>query len=239
MFRTLHTVKGTSGFLGLDKLQALGHAGENLLSRLRAHELTFDSEIATALLGVVDAIRTILAAIEATEQEGNGDYTAVIQILERLTQGASGSGGLPRVAKPIVAEPPTPRPPEPLAATLITQSPTPKRIEARPPTTVAGPHTPRPTEPLAPTLIAQPPISKRTEPLAPTLIAQSPISKRTEPLAPTLIAQSPISKQTESPAGQSLPADSLAQPSRLPESPVTEPTGRLEGSGGRRHQCPS
>jgi two-component system, chemotaxis family, sensor kinase CheA len=194
VFRTLHTVKGTSGFLGLARLQALGHAGENLLSRLRARELTFNSEIATALLAVVDAIRTILTAIEATEQEGDGDYTAVIQTLERLTQGASGSGGLPRVAKPIVAEPPAP-----LAPTLITQSPIPKRIETRPPATVAGPPSPRPPEPLAPTLIAQSPISKRTEPLATTLIAQPHIPKRTEPLAPTLIAQSPISKQTESP----------------------------------------
>src|SRR5580704_2053147 len=81
VFRTLHTVKGTSGFLGLTRLQALGHAGENLLHRLRARELSFDSEIATALLGIVDAIRTILAAIEATEKEGDGDYTSLIQNL--------------------------------------------------------------------------------------------------------------------------------------------------------------
>ncbi|HEV3436909.1 MAG TPA: chemotaxis protein CheW [Gemmata sp.] len=190
VFRTLHTVKGTSGFLGLARLQALGHAGENLLSRLRARELTFDSEIATALLAVVDAIRTILTAIEATEQEGDGDYTAVIHTLERLTQGASGSGGLPRVAKPIVAELPTSRPPEPLAPTLITQSPIPKRIETRPPApaTVAGPSTPRPPEPLAPTLIAQSPISKQTE---------SPTPKSTETRATAIVAESPIMEPTE------------------------------------------
>src|ERR671910_3589751 len=60
VFRTLHTVKGTAGFLGLARLQSVGHAGENLLSRLRAGELTFDPEIATALLGVVDAVRKML-----------------------------------------------------------------------------------------------------------------------------------------------------------------------------------
>src|SRR5262245_28956708 len=61
VFRTLHTVKGTAGFLGLPKLQALSHAAENLLSRLRAGERTFNPEIAGALLGVVDAVRQMLA----------------------------------------------------------------------------------------------------------------------------------------------------------------------------------
>src|SRR4051794_17281254 len=66
VFRALHTVKGTAGFLGLEKLQAVAHAGENLLSRLRAGELTFNPDIATALLGVVDVIRAVLTALEAT-----------------------------------------------------------------------------------------------------------------------------------------------------------------------------
>ena len=45
VFRTLHTVKGTAGFLGLEKLQAVAHAGENLLSRLREGELVFDGPL--------------------------------------------------------------------------------------------------------------------------------------------------------------------------------------------------
>src|SRR5262245_32533154 len=93
VFRTLHTIKGTAGFLGLAKLQALSHAGENLLGRLRAGELLFDPEIATALLAVVDAIRKILAAIETTEQEGDADYSAVVQSLERLTRS---TGNVPK-----------------------------------------------------------------------------------------------------------------------------------------------
>ncbi|HET6574810.1 MAG TPA: chemotaxis protein CheA, partial [Fimbriiglobus sp.] len=96
VFRTLHTVKGTAGFLGLAKLQAVGHAGENLLSRIRTGELAFDSEIATALLRVVDAIRKILASVEAAGQEGDGDYTALVQTLERLTTREIGGGGRPR-----------------------------------------------------------------------------------------------------------------------------------------------
>lgn len=88
VFRTLHTVKGTAGFLGLTRLQDISHAGENLLGRLRAGELTFTPEIASALLGVVDAIRRVLAAVEATDGEGDGDYTQIIRVLDQLTRGA-------------------------------------------------------------------------------------------------------------------------------------------------------
>lgn len=88
IFRTLHTVKGTAGFLGLAKLQSIAHAGENLLGWLRAGELSFHPAIATALLGVVDAIRQILQLLETTEGEGDGDYTDLIRTLERLTRGS-------------------------------------------------------------------------------------------------------------------------------------------------------
>lgn len=88
IFRTLHTVKGTAGFLGLAKLQSITHAGENLLGRLRAGDLSFHPDIATALLGVVDAIRQILQLLETTEREGDGDYTDLIRTLERLTRGS-------------------------------------------------------------------------------------------------------------------------------------------------------
>ena len=56
VFRTLHTIKGTAGFLGLQRLQAVAHAAENLLARLRDGSLTFDAPIASALLSVVDAV---------------------------------------------------------------------------------------------------------------------------------------------------------------------------------------
>src|SRR5438874_5359610 len=70
VFRTLHTVKGTAGFLGLPKLQSVSHVGENLLSRLRAGELLFNPEIASSLLAVVDAVRRMLTALESTGSEG-------------------------------------------------------------------------------------------------------------------------------------------------------------------------
>lgn len=90
VFRTLHTVKGTAGFLGLQKLQAVAHTAENLLSRLRDGALTFNPEIATPLLAVVDAVRQMLAHVENSETDGDGDYSALIQTLERLRKEGSG-----------------------------------------------------------------------------------------------------------------------------------------------------
>jgi two-component system, chemotaxis family, sensor kinase CheA len=57
IFRTIHTIKGTCGFLGFTKLETLTHAGESLLSLLRDGQLTLNAEITTALLAMVDAVR--------------------------------------------------------------------------------------------------------------------------------------------------------------------------------------
>jgi two-component system chemotaxis sensor kinase CheA len=84
VFRTMHTVKGSAGFLGFEKLQAVAHAAENLLSRLRDGAIVLNAEIASALLMVVDAVRQMLEAVESIETDGDGDYSVVIQKLERL-----------------------------------------------------------------------------------------------------------------------------------------------------------
>jgi two-component system chemotaxis sensor kinase CheA len=90
VFRTLHTVKGTAGFLGLRKLQAVAHAAENLLSRLREGELVFNAEIASTLLTAVDAVRRMLEAIEMSETDGESDFSALIRTLERLRAAEGG-----------------------------------------------------------------------------------------------------------------------------------------------------
>jgi two-component system chemotaxis sensor kinase CheA len=101
VFRTLHTIKGTAGFLGLEKLQAVAHAAENLLSRLRDGQLRFDPAIAGALLAVVDAVRQMLQAVEANEQDGDGDFSSLIQTLEHLRSGeSSATPGLPQTILP-------------------------------------------------------------------------------------------------------------------------------------------
>jgi two-component system chemotaxis sensor kinase CheA len=138
VFRTLHTVKGTAGFLGLMKLQAVAHAAENLLSRLRAGELLFNADIASGLLAVVDAIRRMLDALEKTQSEGDGDYGSLIQLLDRLRTGAA--GGTPTVVatapKPAPPAPPTPAPPPP--APVPPKHDT-DRIASPPGTTIVAP----------------------------------------------------------------------------------------------------
>src|SRR5258708_35236606 len=84
IFRTIHTIKGTCGFLGFNKLEKVAHVGENLLTRLRDGQLTLNPEITTALLGMVDAIRQILSQIETTGQEGERDDTVLTSTLTRL-----------------------------------------------------------------------------------------------------------------------------------------------------------
>src|SRR5450432_138353 len=82
IFRTIHTIKGTSGFLAFGKLEVLTHAGEGLLSRLRDGGLHLTRERTTGLLQLVDAVRAILASIEATGHEDDRDYA---QLVARLT----------------------------------------------------------------------------------------------------------------------------------------------------------
>ena len=86
VFRTIHTIKGTCGFLGFSKLEAVAHVGENLLTRLRDRQLTLTPEITTALLSMVDAVRQMLSQIEKAGQEGERDDSLLIATLTRLQQ---------------------------------------------------------------------------------------------------------------------------------------------------------
>lgn len=84
IFRTVHTIKGTSGFLALPKLERVAHVGENLLVPLRDGELTLNGDIADALLSMVDAIREILTKLETDGGEGDTDFEPLIEQLKCL-----------------------------------------------------------------------------------------------------------------------------------------------------------
>jgi two-component system chemotaxis sensor kinase CheA len=84
VFRALHSIKGATSFLGFSKLCALAHAGETLLARLRDGTLITNEQIITVLLSLVDAIREMLSDIAATGQEGNRQYTALLNTLNEL-----------------------------------------------------------------------------------------------------------------------------------------------------------
>jgi len=84
IFRSVHTIKGTTGFLGFKRLEKLAHAGENLLGLLRENKLTANRELITGLLQLLDGLRSILKTIEAKDAEGEGDDAALIGCLEEL-----------------------------------------------------------------------------------------------------------------------------------------------------------
>jgi two-component system, chemotaxis family, sensor kinase CheA len=70
IFRVVHTIKGTTGFLGFDRLEKLAHAGEHLLSALRDGKLAVSSKLISGMLLLMDGLRTILVLIEETGGEG-------------------------------------------------------------------------------------------------------------------------------------------------------------------------
>jgi len=86
VFRTIHTIKGTCGFLSFGKLESVAHVGENLLSRLRDGRLTLNAEITSALLSMVDAVRRMLSDIEGTGSDGDHDYAELIERLNLLQE---------------------------------------------------------------------------------------------------------------------------------------------------------
>jgi len=86
IFRTIHTIKGTCGFLGFTTLESVTHVGENLLSHLRDGGIQLDAPIITGLLSLVDAIREVLRHIERDGTEGGGTYEALIEHLTFLQE---------------------------------------------------------------------------------------------------------------------------------------------------------
>jgi two-component system, chemotaxis family, sensor kinase CheA len=95
VFRTIHTIKGTCGFLGFHRLEAVTHAGESVLSLLRDGALELDPRLTSDLLAMVDAVRAILDRIDNTGLEGEETYEAVIETLQRAQAAA-----LPRASAP-------------------------------------------------------------------------------------------------------------------------------------------
>ncbi len=86
IFRTIHTIKGTCGFLGFGRLETVAHAGEHLLARLRDGEVLLTPAITNTLLALVDGVRAMLARIESNGQEDQADYSSLIQSLTQLLE---------------------------------------------------------------------------------------------------------------------------------------------------------
>lgn len=87
IFRLVHTIKGTCGFLGLPRLEAVAHASENVLGKFRDGELEVTPQAVTLILASLDRIKMIVHALEQTETEPEGEDGDLIAALDAMAAG--------------------------------------------------------------------------------------------------------------------------------------------------------
>jgi len=116
IFRSVHTVKGSCGFIGFKILESVAHEAENLLTQLRDGSLTLTTPMVDTLIRVLNAFRKILSNIKTSNTEGTEDFAELIQTLLQLQQ-----------------SPPAPAPGSAVETTAVESAPAPKAKEAEPP----------------------------------------------------------------------------------------------------------
>jgi two-component system, chemotaxis family, sensor kinase CheA len=109
IFRLVHTIKGTCGFLGLPRLEALAHAGETLMGKFR-DGMPVTAEAVTLILSSIDRIKEILGGLEATEAEPQGtDQDLIVQLHQMVERGMEAMSGpaaaVPANEVPVVSAP--------------------------------------------------------------------------------------------------------------------------------------
>src|SRR5690348_8540163 len=128
IFRTIHTIKGTSGFLAFNRLEELTHVGENLLSRLRDGERVMDAGTTEVLLRMVDTVRALLNSVESTgtDTAADVDIATVVTALRSVLEGS------PEVAEELPDEPASPQAP------VVDAAEGDGELEEEPPTRLLG-----------------------------------------------------------------------------------------------------
>ncbi len=104
IFRPMHSLKGASGFLGLNKMNGLAHKAESILDELRKGTMSVTSEIMDVILSSTDALRQMIDSLERDNTEGAVDTAPIIATLDALLAGGGASAG-PVVAKAAALEP--------------------------------------------------------------------------------------------------------------------------------------
>src|SRR6478735_2862069 len=88
IFRLVHTIKGTCGFLGLPRLEALAHAAETLMGKFR-DGMPVTGDAVTLILSTIDRLKEVLGGLEQSEAEPAGDDKDLISELERMAMAAA------------------------------------------------------------------------------------------------------------------------------------------------------
>src|SRR3954467_4083991 len=103
IFRAIHTIKGTSGFLAFSRLETLAHAGESLLSRLRDGVQPVTPDTITTLLATIDGGGSLLAAIEQNGNEGDIDVDVIISTVHAQMNAPADAAEPPAATEPSAA----------------------------------------------------------------------------------------------------------------------------------------
>jgi two-component system chemotaxis sensor kinase CheA len=185
VFRTVHTIKGNSGFFGFSKLGALAHSGEHLLGKLRDGKLRLDDRVAGTLYSMVDAVRTILQSIETAGNEGDHDYRELSRTLAAVAEQSQPAASAPQQ----------------IAAELPAASSTATSPASEP--QVAGPQTPHPQTP-EPQVAANPSVAAPVAEASPAGVDAA--SAMQSPTAPTSPAERPAAVPAVSHASPAPPA---------------------------------
>src|SRR4051794_10242331 len=118
IFRLVHTIKGTCGFLGLPRLEALAHAAETLMGKFR-DGLPVTGAAVTLILTTIDRLKDILGKLEATESEPEGVDQDLIDELQAMAERGMAAMDASAVAPSpeAIAAPEAPAAPTPAAVT--------------------------------------------------------------------------------------------------------------------------
>src|SRR5579875_2079525 len=84
IFRTIHTIKGSSGCLGLRRIERVAHVGENLLSLLREGRLAPTPQLVNTLFRYADALRQMFVALRVSGVEPEDEHASLIADLNAL-----------------------------------------------------------------------------------------------------------------------------------------------------------
>jgi two-component system chemotaxis sensor kinase CheA len=107
IFRVVHTVKGTCGFLGLPRLETVAHHAENVMGRFRDGDLLVTPAYVSLILESLDRVRYLLGELEANGKEPDGEDTELLEKLDAVFEGRDAGASAPVKA---VAPPPPPPP---------------------------------------------------------------------------------------------------------------------------------
>jgi two-component system chemotaxis sensor kinase CheA len=182
VFRTIHTIKGTSGFLAMHRLERLTHAGESLLVELRDGRRTMDQRTTDVLLAMVDRVRDLLTAIERDGTEGDVEVDEVIAQVEAVRAEA------PQAAATAPAAAPAPQVPVADETTAVVGDAVPAVVGAGPAVVeTEAPAAPLPVAPAAPAPVA--PVAPA--PVAPAAVAPAAAPAPVAPPAPAAVVPQP------------------------------------------------